>query len=93
MPYSLTPAMADCARVIAELTALEGRPPSYDQIAAELCLNKSRVKDLVYALEERGWLERRGWDRCWHLTREPPPLDVTPVEVTEAGRAHLEAAA
>ena len=74
--YGLTPAMADCARVIAALTDFEGNSPSYEEIAAELCVcNKSRVYTLVQALIERGWIETRDPDLAsakWALYFNPP---------------------
>ena len=58
--YGLTPSQADCARVIAALTSFEGKSPSYDEIAAELCLSgRPRVHWLVHQLIDRGWIEER----------------------------------
>ena len=100
--YGLTPAQADCARVIAAMTDFLGNSPTYAEIAAELGLtNRSRAHDLVHCLVERGWVERRfskrrplfkSW-RALRLTRSPPPFDYGAIDITEAGQDYLEAAA
>ena len=105
--YGLTPSQADCARVIAALTDFEGNSPTYDEIAAELCLShsKSGVHRMVHALIERGWIEVRHTERAprwWpisgprralRLTRSPPPFDYSAIAITKAGRVYLEKAA
>lgn len=64
--YGLTPAQADCARVIGALTSFEGKSPSYAEIAAELCVShsKSGVHRLVHGLIERGWIVPRDLKRA-----------------------------
>ena len=100
--YGLTPAQADCARVIAAMTDFLGNSPSYDEIAAELSLaSAAGVHRLVHGLIDRGWIEwpfsptlvparfslpRRGLK----LTRSPPPFPMCAIAITEAGRAYLE---
>ena len=93
--YGLTPAQADCARVIAALTTFEGNSPSYKKIAAELGIYQSQACGLVGRLIDRGWIARPArfaW-RALRLTRSPPPFDYGAIDVTEAGRAYLEQAA
>ncbi len=105
--YGLTSAQADCARVIAAMTDFLGNSPTYDEIAAELCLShsKSGVHRLVNDLIERGWIEvchteraPRWWPisgprRALRLTRSPPPFPMCAIAITEAGREYLEQAA
>ncbi|KKL11187.1 hypothetical protein LCGC14_2548310 [marine sediment metagenome] len=98
--YGLTPAQADCARVIHALTDFEGKSPSYDEISDEMCIySKGRVWILVQALIERGWIAPTGFrppfaapraPRALHLTRSPPPFNGNPIAITEAGCAYLE---
>ena len=60
MSIGLTRVQLDCLRVIAELTALDGRSPSLDEIAAEMCLSsKARAQRIIDALVERGRITRR----------------------------------
>ena len=101
--YGLTPAQADCARVIAALTSFEGNSPTYQEIADELGLVNSRsgIHRLVNGLIERGWIERRfskrrplfNAGRALRLTRSPPPFDYSAIALTKAGREYAEKAA
>jgi len=93
--YGLTPAQADCARVIAAMTTFEGNSPTYEEIAAELSLaDKSGAHRLVMGLNDRGWIEPypNGAIRAIRLTRSPPPFNGNPITITEAGREYLRAA-
>lgn len=93
--YGLTPAQADCARVIAAMTDFEGNSPSFREIGAELSLaGESGVYRLVHQLIERGWIERppKYAIGALRLTRSPPPFDGNPITITEAGREYLRAA-
>lgn len=91
--YTLTRRQLDCARVIAELTHIAGRPPSFDEIAVELAVNKSSAHRLVCGLEERGWLEprRHGQKRALRLTQTVTLRPECEIEMTPEGRAYLEA--
>lgn len=93
MPYSLTPVMQDCARVIGELTDALGRAPSVAAVAREMDLCKSRCWFVIQSLVERGWVERRGRGKRLVLLYRPPPIVEGPVALTEQGRAVMEAAA
>lgn len=93
MPYSLTPNMADAARVIAELNAAFGRPPTYRELAHELDVpHPSRAHFYCRGLVERGWLpdDGRGRPARLELLCDPPPIDVTPFELTEQCRDRLD---
>lgn len=83
----LTRRMLDCARVIAELTKLEGRPPSIAEIGAELDARASNVKRLLDCLAERGWIARRppNKPRSTVLLKQPPPPEEFPVALTALG--------
>ena len=94
--FGLTPAQADCARVIAALTSFEGKGPSFAEVSDEMCIHsKGRVWVLVQALIERGWIKRPYFNatRALRLTRSPPPFDYGAIDVTDAGRAYLDKAA
>jgi SOS-response transcriptional repressor LexA len=88
----LTRDQADCARVIAELTALNGgASPSYREIMEEMGINsKSRISELVGDLEHRGWLVRnRSESRSLRMLAVPAPAAEYAYDVTAAGRAAL----
>lgn len=96
MPYSLTPVMQDCARVLGELSEVLGRPPKITEMAAELDICRSRTFRLLEALIDRGWVERRkgrGLKTTFVLLYRPPPVVEGLVALTEQGRAQVEAAA
>ena len=82
----LTPALLDLARVIAELTAIEGRPPTLSECADEMDARRSNVHALLVGLDERGWLESRNPIELRHA---PPPFEEAEVCVTAAGRGVL----
>jgi len=46
----------ECIRAIARLTKKLGRPPSYEQIGAELGITKPGAQTLVRYCEERGFV-------------------------------------
>ena len=95
--YGLTPAQADCARVIGALTDFDGRSPSYKELRDELCLaSTGRVYVIVQALVERGWVKLPPYSlapRALRLTRSPPSFNGNPIAITEAGREYLDKAA
>lgn len=91
----LTAEQADCARIIAELTAVAGGiSPTYAEICAEMGIGRSQVHWLVTQLEERGWLVRGpARSRSIRLLAVPEMPPEVEVELTDAGRAFLANAA
>ena len=91
--YGLTPAQADCARVIGALTSFEGKSPSYAEIAEEMCVSHSKggVHRLVHGLINRGWIAPypKAANRALSLSRSPPPFNGNPIAITDAGRKYL----
>ena len=90
--YGLTALQADCARVIAELTASAGRSPSLAEIAVELDTTTPNVHRLVACLNARGWIEPYAPQakRALKLTRQPPPLAPYDIALTPTGRRYVE---
>ncbi|MDW3204596.1 MAG: hypothetical protein R8L07_03555 [Alphaproteobacteria bacterium] len=93
--YGLTAGQRDCLAVIQELTAVDGRCPSYAEIAREMDLpRRSAVKGLVDGLIERGWLSRvpgRRRSLVPLLTlRLPDGADRPVAGLTDRGRAAAE---
>ena len=90
--YGLTPAMADCARVIAAMTDFDGNSPRFAEIAHELGTSTGGVHRLVICLIERGWVKpyEPRIKQPLRLTRSPPPFDYSAIAITEAGREYLE---
>lgn len=96
MPYSLTPAQADCVRVFAELYAAAGCAPNVGELARELSTGEANVVRLLNGLEERGWISRLPHRaRGVRLLHPPPPWEHSEehgLAVTAAGQRYLEAA-
>lgn len=82
----LTPALLDLACVIAELTALDGRPPSQTECAAEMDLSKGNISDMVSDLQARGWLVSR---YPLVLNSAPPMPRETDLQVTKSAQLYL----
>lgn len=60
MALGLTRAQRDLLRILQELTGPDGVPPSYDELAREMCLaSKGGISALVDGLVARGWIVRR----------------------------------
>ena len=81
--FSLTVAQADCVRVIAELNDLLGRPPTYREVAHELCVEKGAAHALAAGARERGWLA----DGALVALHVPPAVEDCDIEITAAGEA------
>lgn len=91
MAMSLTRNQMDCARVIAELTAQQGRPPTFAEIGDDLDLSRPNVSRLINGLEERGWLAARakGKPRALVLLHQPPTIEECAIEMTPEGLQRL----
>ncbi len=76
---SLTPIELDCARVIQEFIAVQGRSPSLAEIAGELDMrSRSGAHKLVTNLRVKGWLTRTGAGNRYSLRLTAPvPMPVT----------------
>lgn len=57
--YGLTQTMRYMLLVIQELTAPDGRAPSFDELRREMCLSSNgRVSTIIDALVDRGYVAR-----------------------------------
>lgn len=84
---SLTPAQADCVRIVGELTDALGRPPSVREVAHELDRGAKSAFDLIERCRERGWI-----GEGMALRRRLPVPPDCDVEITETGAAYCGAA-
>lgn len=95
-PFPPTVAQLYVLHAVNDLTEVEGRAPTYQEIADELDhANKARVWTICKDLFDRGWFEP-----CPHsaghtlvLTRDPPPLPPLPecwIEITPKGGRYLQ---
>lgn len=82
----LTRVQQETVGVIAELTEMFGRPPTFGEVGAELDLNRGNVFQIAARLRERGWLATKG---KLVLTQTARLLPEPEVEITEAGRQAL----
>jgi len=85
---SLTHAAADLVRIVGELGAQLGRPPSYREAAREMSGSLCEVHRLKQQCVERGWMS--GSSRHLVLLAILPPPPACAVELTAAGRAYLD---
>lgn len=86
-PYGLTRTQYDTMQVLQELIALDGQPPSLDELGAELGLtSRANVHKQLTALRDRGYIDWLPCKRRSVTVRVPLPV---PAEFMEE-RSEIE---